>query len=195
MTTISSASSSSTAYSPISSATAPNWLNEAESAILAQASQGGLLGALQNSKDPGSLSSFFRNMQNGSSALALIAQNSAASSANATVTARQAADTYGQTQRVLILQRLNAPPQTNSTPSQGLDPIIYFDDGSTLDTVNNIMTFADGHQIDTTTGTPVFDSASIINMPDGSYLDTTNNVLTMPDGTKIDTITGLVITA
>ncbi len=186
MTTISPISST----LPIASATAPNWLNEAESAILAQASQGGLLGALQNSQDPGSLSSFFRNMQNGATSLALIAQNSA----SATVTARQASDIYSRAQAAAIQQRLFAPPQVNSTPSQGLDPIIYFDDGSTLDTINNIMTFADGHQIDTTTGTPVFDSAAIINMPDGSYLDTTNNVLTMPDGTRIDTVTGLVIT-
>ena len=133
-------------------------------------------------------------VQSGSSALALIAQNSAANSASATVTARQASDIYSQTQAAAIQQRLNAPPQVNSTPPQGLDPLIYFDDGSTLDTVNNIMTFADGHQIDTTTGTPVIDSATIINMPDGSYLDTTNNILTMPDGTRIDTVTGLKIT-
>lgn len=192
MTTISAASSTPL---PIASATAPNWLNEAESAILAQANQGGMLGTLQNSgRDLGSLASFFRYMQNGSSALALIAQNSAATSAAATVSARQASDIYGKAQASQIVQNLLAPPPINATPSQGLDPIIFFEDGSTLDTISNIFTFADGRQIDSTTGLPYIEPGSIIDMPDGSFLDTKNNVLTMPDGTRIDTVTGLIIT-
>ena len=191
MTTI---SSSLPANSPIASSTAPNWLSEAQSEIAAQANQSGMLGTLQNARDPGSLSSFFQTSQNGANALALIAQNSAATSASATVSARKASDAYTQTQRTLILQRLLAPPAKNMTPSQGLDPIIYFDDGSTLDTVNNVMTFADGTKIDTTTGTPVVEPGSIINMPDGSYLNTKSHVLTLADGTRIDTVTGLTIT-
>jgi len=78
-------------------------------------------------------------------------------------------------------------------PKNVLDPIIFFDDGSTIDTNSNILTMADGTQIDTTTGTKVIDTSSLIQMANGAYLDTKNNVLTMPDGTKIDTVTGLKI--
>jgi hypothetical protein len=72
--------------------------------------------------------------------------------------------------------------------------VIYFDDGTTLDTVNNILTRLDGKQIDTTTGQLYVEPGSIIQMANGAYLDTKNNILTMADGTKIDTITGLTIT-
>ena len=72
-----------------------------------------------------------------------------------------------------------------------LDPIIFFPDGSTIDTNSNILTMANGTQIDTTTGAKVVDTSSLIQMANGAYLDTKNNILTMPDGTQIDTVTGL----
>jgi hypothetical protein len=93
-----------------------------------------------------------------------------------------------------LAQKLN-PVQVNYTPPHGLDPFIYFDDGSSIDTANNILTKADGTQIDTTTGREIVDSASIINMANGAYLSTKTNILTMADRTKIDTVTGLVVTA
>jgi hypothetical protein len=74
-----------------------------------------------------------------------------------------------------------------------LDPVIYFSDGSTIDTNSNILTMANGTQIDTTTGLKVVDTSSLIQMANGSYLDTKNNILTMPDGSEIDTLTGLKI--
>ena len=82
--------------------------------------------------------------------------------------------------------------QTNYNPPKELDPFIYFSDGSSIDTANNIMTLSNGTQIDTTTGLQVIDTSSIINMANGAYLDTKNNILTMADGTKIDTVTGLI---
>ncbi len=78
-------------------------------------------------------------------------------------------------------------------PKNVLDPFIYFDDGSSLDTNSNILTMSNGTQIDTTTGLKVIDTSSIIQMANGAYLDTKNNILTMPDGSQIDTVTGLKI--
>ena len=71
------------------------------------------------------------------------------------------------------------PLQTNYTPPKGLDPVIYFEDGSSIDTTSNIMTMASGKQIDTTTGLEYHDPNSIISMANGAYLDTKNNILTM----------------
>jgi hypothetical protein len=78
-------------------------------------------------------------------------------------------------------------------PQNVLDPVIYFPDGSTIDTNSNILTMANGTQIDTTTGIKVVDTASLMQLANGAYLDTKNNVLTMPDGSKVDTVTGLKI--
>jgi len=74
-----------------------------------------------------------------------------------------------------------------------LDPFIYFDDGSTIDTNSNILTMKDGTQIDITTGLKVVDTSSTMQLANGAYLDTKNNILTLPDGTQIDTVTGLKI--
>lgn len=193
MTTIAPTTLATMAATPkISSATAPNWLAEAYTAIVSSENQSGLLGALQNSRNPGSISSFLNNTVSSSSAFALIAQNGV--SASGKFSSEIAAATYEKAVAEKLQKAFHQPDQTNYTPPKGLDAIIYFEDGSTLDTVNSIMTFADGKQIDTTTGLPFIDPGSIINMPDGSYLDTKNNVLTLPDGTKIDIITGLDIT-
>ena len=74
------------------------------------------------------------------------------------------------------------------------DPTIYFEDGSALDTVNNILTHGRTARRSTPSPAPTGSiPQSIINLANGSYLDTANNILTMADGTKIDTITGLII--
>ena len=57
------------AIAPVSaaSATAPNWLKEAQESIAASQSPGGLLGALQDARgDPGSLKAFLAKSQNNS---------------------------------------------------------------------------------------------------------------------------------
>ncbi|MGB6416153.1 MAG: hypothetical protein WBF50_06055 [Pseudolabrys sp.] len=74
-----------------------------------------------------------------------------------------------------------------------LDPFIYFQDGSNIDTNSNILTMANGTQIDTTTGLKVVDTSSIMQLANGAYLNTATNILTMADGTQIDTVTGLTV--
>jgi hypothetical protein len=78
-------------------------------------------------------------------------------------------------------------------PKNVLDQFIYFEDGSNLDTENNILTMSDGTKIDTVTGAKYVDPSTIVQMPNGGFLNTSTNVLTMPDGTEIDTVTGLKV--
>ena len=73
------------------------------------------------------------------------------------------------------------------------DPTIYFENGSVLDTANNILTLSNGKKIDAIIGADWVDPKSIIQMGNGSYLNTATNILTMANGTKINTITGLVV--
>jgi hypothetical protein len=176
------------------SATSTNWLKEAQQALAVAETPGGLLGALQDSRYPGTIKNFLAKSQNTAANLALIAQNGQTSSSSLIA---QMADTAAQkrmAEKMAQAAKFNAV-QTNYTPPRELDPFIYFEDGSSIDTANNILTMANGIQIDTTTGLQVIDSSSIINMANGAYLDTKNNILTMADGTKIDTVTGLTVTA
>jgi hypothetical protein len=83
--------------------------------------------------------------------------------------------------------------QQTVQPKNVLDPVIYFANGSTLDTENNILTMSNGDQIDAITGVKIIDPSTTIMMANGAYLDTKNNILTMSDGTQIDTVTGLKI--
>ena len=105
----------------------------------------------------------------------------------------QAATQKRYNDQVALQEKLN-PVHQNFNPPAELDPVIYFNDGSSIDTTNNIMTMSNGTQIDTTTGLRYTDPASLISMANGAYLDTKNNILTMSDGTRIDTTTGLKIT-
>jgi aerobic-type carbon monoxide dehydrogenase small subunit (CoxS/CutS family) len=106
----------------------------------------------------------------------------------------QAAAKKRYDEQVALQVKLN-PVHANYTPPKGLDPVIYFGDGSSIDTTSNIMTMSNGKQIDTTTGLEYHDPKSIVTMANGAYLDTQNNILHMSDGTQVDTITGLKITA
>ena len=184
------------AIAPVSaaSATSSNWLKEAHEAIAASESPGGLLGTLQDARrDPGSLKTFLARSQNAANGLALISQNTLNSAGALAIQMADAAAQKRQDELATRAQKLN-PPATNSTPPAGLDPVIYFEDGGSIDTTSNIMTLANGKQIDTTTGLEYHDPGSIISMANGAYLDTKNNILTTADGTRIDTVTGLVIT-
>lgn len=181
-------------YSSLFSASgASSWLADTFTAIQNQANEGGLLGMLKNSGGDGSISSFLGSSQNTANAFALISQNSVT---NASSLVAQMASQNNQQQSAKKLQEamdaLSASQQMIQ-PKNVLDPIIFFGNGSTLDTNSNILTMSDGTQIDTTTGTKVVDSASIIQLANGAYLDTQNNILTMPDGSQIDTVTGLTI--
>jgi hypothetical protein len=181
-------------YSALFSASgAVSWLKDTITAIQNQANQGGLIGMLQNSGGNGSISSFLGASQKSSSQLALISQNSVTNKSSL-VAQMASQNIQEQNQKKLqdAMDALSASQQVLQ-PKNVLDPIIYFANGSSLDTNSNVMTMSDGTQIDTTTGAKVIDTSSIIQMANGAYLDTKNNILTMPDGSQIDTITGLKI--
>ena len=186
-----------TTIAPISaaSATSNNWLKEAQASLAAAQNAGGMMGALQNARDAsGSIKSFLARSQQSASALASIAFNTQSAAANL---AMQMADTAAQKrmdEQIALQEKLN-PVQVNYNPPHNLDPVIYFDDGSSIDTTANVLTLANGTQIDTATGLQVIDTSQIISLANGAYLDTKNNIMTLADGTKIDTITGLVVTA
>ena len=80
-------------------------------------------------------------------------------------------------------------------PKNVLDPIIYFPNGSTIDTTSNIMTMPDGTQYDITTGLKYVDPSSTMQIAGGATLNTSTNILTLADGIQIDTVTGLKVSA
>ncbi len=182
------------AVSPIASSTAQNWLKEAQESLAASENPGGMMGALQNARGNGSVKSFLATSQTISNAFSLISSSTAEAAFNlAAQMGSQAAHQRASDRLAAVLAQNRQ--QTNYTPSEGLAPVIYFEDGSSLDTVGNIFTMADGKKIDSTTGQKYIAPGSLIQMANGSYLDTVNNILTMSDGTKIDTVTGLTVTA
>ena len=135
------------------SATSSNWLKEAQESLAAAQNPGGLLGTLQNaaSGNPASLRSFLARSQSTSNSLALIAQNTQSSAGALAAQMAHAAAQKRSAERLALAQKLN-PVQVNRTPPQGVDPVLYFEDGGSLDTKSNILTMANGTQIDTTTG-------------------------------------------
>jgi hypothetical protein len=186
--------------SGIASSTSSNWLSEAQSAIQASESSGGMMGALQTASgsknSSGSISSFLAESQANADALASIAQNSVQAAGQfyaqlAVTEGQQAAQDRAAKEAAL----LNPPQQTNFTPPLQLAPVLYNSDGSSLDTTSNIMTLSNGTQIDITTGLKYVDPGSIIQMANGAYLDTTSNILHESDGTQVDATTGIKITA
>jgi hypothetical protein len=183
------------AISPINiaSATGTNWLKEAQEATAAAENPGGMLGALQDSKYPGSIKNFLAKSERTASNFALISQGTQQSAATLALQMADAAQAKRAEEKLALEQKLN-PQQQNFTPPTELDPFIYFEDGTVIDTVNNVLTMSDGTQYDVLTGVEIFDQSSIISMANGAYLDTKKNILTMADGTKIDTVTGLQIT-
>ena len=177
------------------SSTAPNWLKEAQDAIAASASPGGMMGALQDARSgaDGSVRTFLAKSQNTMFDLEQIAQSAQTSSNQLLVQMSQASAHKRHNELVALAAKLN-PVQSNSTPSKGLDPFIFFEDGSSLDTTSNIMTMSNGKQIDTATGLEYHDPKDIISLANGAYIDTKNNILHMSDGTKVDTVSGVKIT-
>jgi hypothetical protein len=178
----------------IASGTSPNWLKEAQESLAAAADAGGLMGALQDAgKNTGSIKSYLANSQKGAANLALITfSTTQASNDLMDRMSSQAADKRLTERLTAALERNK--PQKNYTPPKGLDSIVYFDNGSSLNTSSNILTQSDGKQIDITTGKEYIDQSSLIHMANGAYLDTKNNILYMANGMKIDTVTGLNIT-
>lgn len=180
-------------YGPLFPASS-DWLKDTYTAIQNSNNSGGLLGMLANARNnDGSLNSFVQANASASNALSLISQNSVSSAGSfyaQMATQRQQDEDAKKLQD--SLDALAASKQMVQ-PENKLDPFIYFDDGSSIDTNNNILTTKDGKQIDITTGLEVIDTSSIMQLANGAYLDTANNILTLPDGTKLDTVTGLKI--
>ncbi len=188
-------SSSTSIFNPVSNSSA-NWLASTWSDIqTSESSTSGILGALQSSASSSadSLSSFI-NDTSISDALSTISQTS---TTNTSAFYAQLASQNQQAAQKATLQKALDDLQSSKDavqPTNVLDPDIYFQDGSYLDTNSNILTMSDGTQYDTTTGLKYVDPSSLIQFGNGSYLDTKNNVLTMTDGTQIDTVTGLKLT-
>jgi hypothetical protein len=177
-----------------SSSTTSNWLADTMTAIQNQKSQGGLLGMLANAGNGSSLSAFLSNSSSTASAFATISQTSVT---NAGSLYAQIAATNQQKANAQKLQdALNSisAQQSQVKPKSLLDPVIYLSDGSTIDTVNNIMTMSDGTQYDTITGAKYVDPTSIQQLGGGAVLNTKTNIMTLADGTQIDTVTGLTVT-
>jgi hypothetical protein len=175
----------------IASATGVNWLKEAQEAADAAANAGGIMGALQDSKYPGTIENFLTKSQKTMANFAQISASTQSSSATLALQMADAAQAKRVQEKLALQQKFNQQP-TNYNPPTELDPVIYFEDGSNIDTTTNIMTLLNGTQIDT--GQEVVDLSSIINFANGAYIDTKKNIMTLADGTKIDTVTGLQIT-
>ena len=172
-----------------------NWLADTYTAIKNSNNTGGLLGMLSTAAagNDGSVNTFLRNSNATANAFATISQSSV-TNASALI-AQIAAQNLQKANAKKMQEAFAALAATqNMVPKKNvLDPMIYFADGSTIDTINNIMTRVDGKQFDAITGAKYVDPASIIQMANGAYLDTKNNILTMADGTQIDTVTGLLV--
>ena len=171
-----------------------SWISTVWDAGKTATESAGMMGALQGASSkkykPGSIGAHVTSQQNAGLALTTIAQTGVV---NATSLAIQAGDRALQKrtmERFAEASKHNVP----MIPAAPLgDSTIYFDNGSTLDTVNNILTLASGKKIDSITGADWSNPASIVQLGNGSYLDTANNILTMANGTKINTVNGLLV--
>jgi hypothetical protein len=180
-------------YGPLFPASS-DWLADTYTAIQNSKTSGGLLGMLDNARgNDGSLKSFVQSSASAANAFALISQNTVSSAGS--LYAQMASQRAKEADAKKLQETLDAMAASKQMvqPENKLDPFIYFDDGSSIDTNNNILTTKDGKQIDITTGLEIIDTSSIMQLANGAYLDTKNNILTLPDGTKIDTVTGLKV--
>jgi uncharacterized protein YidB (DUF937 family) len=177
-----------------STSSSTNWLADTLTSIQSQQNQGGLLGMLANAGNGSSLSGFLSNSSSTANAFATISENNVTSAGS--LFAQIAATNQQKASAQKLQDSLNAlsAQQSEVQPKSTLAPVIYLSDGSTIDTINNIMTMSDGTQYDTTTGAKYVDPASIQQLGGGAYLNTKTNIMTLADGTQIDTVTGLTVT-
>lgn len=130
-------------YGPLFPASS-DWLKDTYTAIQNDNNAGGLLGMLRSAgSNDGSLSSFLSSSASTANNFALISQNTVT---NASSLVAQIASQNQKTADTKKLQdalaSLSASQQAVA-PKNVLDPIIFFDDGSTIDTNSNILTMAD----------------------------------------------------
>lgn len=180
--------------SSTSSAPSSNWIADTMTAIQNEQNQGGLLGMLQNAaSSDGSISSFLSQSSSIASNIATISQTSVTNASS--LYAQMAATNMQQASAQKLQDALNqlTAKQQEVQPENTLSPVIYFPDGSTIDTASNILTETDGTQYDITTGLKYVNPASIVQLGNGAYLNTSTNIMTMADGTQVDTVTGLKV--
>src|SRR4029078_1802314 len=178
-------------YGPLFPASS-DWVADTYTAIQNSKSSGGLLGMLDHARHSnGSLGSTLYSSARTANSFALISQNTVSSAGS--LYAQIASQRQKESDAKKLQDALDALSASKQMvqPENKLDPFIYFDDGSSIDTNNNILTTKDGKQIDITTGLEVIDTSSIMQLANGAYLDTKNNILTLPDDTRIDIVTGL----
>ncbi len=172
----------------------PNWLDEAYTSIeAAKKNNGGLMGMLESARGGNSIKAFLKRSATNANNMALITQNGID---NAGALISQMAQQNIERKNAEAMKKVMADlteSRNRVKPENVLDPIIYFNDGSTIDTANNIRTTPNGTQYDTVTGALYVDPLSIVQMANGAYLDTKNNIMTMSDGARIDINTGLKI--
>ena len=135
------------------SSTASNWLKEAQESLAAAEAPGGMMGALQDSRAGYSIKTFLAKSQNNLYALAQIAQNAQTSSSALTVQMSQAAAKKRYDEQVALQVKLN-PVHSNYTPPKGLDPVIYFEDGSSLGSNPSGSVFAAGAPVNVSVPEP-----------------------------------------
>jgi hypothetical protein len=172
-----------------------NWIADTITAIKNEQNEGGLLGMLDNAGGDGSINSFLGQSSNTANAFATISQTSITNAGSLIAQIASSNQQQAAAQKLQASLDQSTAQQQMVQPKSMLDPFIYFPDGSTIDTVNNIMTMPDGTQYDTTTGAKYVDPASIQQLGNGAYLNTKTNIMTMADGTQIDTITGLAVSS
>jgi hypothetical protein len=169
------------------------WLADTYTSIQNSKNAGGLIGMLDNARGDNSLKSYLKRTRAASNGFALIAQSGVANAGAFYSKLAQSGQQKLANERLELafkdLERARNMVQKKNV----LDPIIFFTNGSTLNTTSNILTMTDGKQYNSITGAEYVDPTYIIQMANGAYLDTKNNVLTMSDGTKIDTVTGLKV--
>ncbi len=176
-----------------SSARGPDWLASTVTSIKNSAHPAGILGALANSGNSGTISSFLGQSSAFANNFATIVQSNVTNNGSfyaqvASANQKKAADSRLKK----ALDALNAAQQ-QVKPHNTLPSFIYIGDGASLDTDKGILTRKDGTQIDITTGAEIIDPTNLIQLGNGSYLNTQTNILTLSDGTKIDTVTGLKV--
>ena len=151
----------------------------------------GALGLASSKKYPlGSVKAYIAGQQNNALALSSIAQTGVVGATELAIKAGDLAMQKRAQDRATEAAKHNVP----MIPAAPLgDSIMYFENGSVLDTANNILTLSNGKKIDAITGADWVDPKSIVQLGNGSYLDTANSILTLSNGTRINTITGLVV--
>ncbi len=170
-----------------------DWLASTETAIKNSQNQAGIMGALANSGNRGTISSFLSQTKSFANNFATISQTNVSNSGSyyaqlASANQKQAAQDKLKKVILALSASQNQVKKKNVLPSN-----IYLGDGTSIDTSQGIMTMKDGTQVDIATGAKIVNTADLVQIGNGSYLNTQTNILTLTDGTQIDTVTGLKV--